>query len=104
MSTGTVLVFLAAGALAAHPAPQPSSPVRPIAEQSGEPAPASIGTATMLADGTIVLYLIARGPGGIVGHGQLTYPPDHPQYAEVLRHLGGLRPGETRSVPPWPDR
>jgi hypothetical protein len=38
-----------------------------------------------------------------VGDGFLTYPPSDPQYAEILRHLGGLKPGETKSVPPWPD-
>jgi hypothetical protein len=64
---------------------------------------ASIGVATMGPDGTIELRLRANGPGGMVGEGFLTYRPSDPQYAEVLRHLGGLRPGETKGVPPWPD-
>lgn len=64
---------------------------------------ATIGVATMRPDGTIELRLRATGPGGMVGEGFLTYPPSDPQYAEVLRHLGGLKPGETKSVPPWPD-
>ena len=64
---------------------------------------ASIGAATMRPDGTIELRLRATGPGGLVGDGFFTYPPSDPQYAEVLRHLGGLRPGESKSVPPWPD-
>jgi hypothetical protein len=68
---------------------------------AAQPARPPIGTATMRADGTIVLDLRAEGPGGAVGQGRLTYPPDHPQYAAVLRHLGGLRPGETKPVPPW---
>ncbi len=34
-------------------------------------APASIGTATTLPDGTVVLYLVATGPGGVHGHGTL---------------------------------
>lgn len=66
-----------------------------------EEAPAAIGVATMLPDGTIVLELRATGAGGTVGHGRLTYPPQHPDHAMVLRHLGGLRPGETKPVPPW---
>jgi hypothetical protein len=64
---------------------------------------ASIGVATMGPDGTIELRLRATGPGGMVGEGFLTYPPSDPHYADILRHLGGLKPGETKSVQPWPD-
>jgi len=64
----------------------------------------SIGVATMGPDGTIMLRLRATGPGGMVGEGLLTYPPGDPKYAEILRHLGGMRPGETKSVRPWPDQ
>jgi hypothetical protein len=63
----------------------------------------SIGVAKMLADGTIVMSLRAEGPGGIVGEGQMRYPKSHPNYAEVLQHLGGMKPGEEKPVPPWPD-
>ena len=62
-----------------------------------------IGMATMMEDGTIVLDLRAEVPGGGRGIGRLTYPPSHPQYPEVLSHLGGLRPGEQKLVPPWGD-
>jgi hypothetical protein len=61
----------------------------------------SIGTARMEPDGTIVLDLVAR-QGGTVGHGRFTYPPGHPDHAMILRHLGGLRPGEVKPVPPFP--
>jgi hypothetical protein len=64
---------------------------------------ASIGAATMREDGTLVLDLRAVGPRGIVGDARLTYPPSHPEYQEVLHHLGGLRPGERKPVPPWPE-
>ncbi len=63
----------------------------------------SIGTATMEADGTIVLHLFARGPGGMHGQGVLRYPVSDPKYKEILEHVGPLKPGETRSVRPWPD-
>jgi len=66
--------------------------------------PEPIGWAEMEVDQTIVLFLRAEGPGGIVGHGVLRYPRSHPQYAELLAHIGGLRPGQRRSVRPWPDR
>ncbi|HEY3449692.1 MAG TPA: hypothetical protein VGK67_25280 [Myxococcales bacterium] len=62
-----------------------------------------IGTAKMLEDGTIVMHLRATGPGGMVGDGQVTYPKTHPNYYEVLRHIGGLKVGEEKPVPPWPD-
>ncbi len=62
-----------------------------------------IGFATMEADGTIVLRLIARGPGGMRGEGVLRYPVSDPKYQEILDHVGPLKPGETRPVAPWPD-
>ena len=61
----------------------------------------SIGTATMREDRTIVLDLIASGPG-LRGDGRLTYPPSDPNYEAILRHLGGLRPGEVKQVQPFP--
>jgi hypothetical protein len=64
----------------------------------------SIGSATMEADGTIVLKLRAEGPDGQTGDGLLRYPPAHPQYQEVLRHLGGLEKGEVKAVPPWSEK
>lgn len=66
-----------------------------------EPAP--IGVATMDADGTIVLQLRAND-GGVRGESRLTYPRTHKDYDAILKHLGGLRPGETKPVPPWPER
>lgn len=71
---------------------------------AGAEASAPIGTATMQADGTLILDLRAEGPGGAVGHSRLVYPPDHPDYRSVLDHIGALRPGESRPVPPWPER
>ena len=62
---------------------------------------ASIGSAQMLPDGTLVLDLRAEGAGGKVGDSRLTYAKDHPNYSEVLAHLGGMKPGEVKPVPPW---
>jgi hypothetical protein len=61
----------------------------------------SIGVARMMNDGTIVMDLVAKQSGGLLGDARLTYPPDHPKYQEILRHLGGLRPGEEKFVPPF---
>ncbi len=68
------------------------------AQQTGNPM---IGTAWMEADGTIILDLVARS-GARTGDGRLVYPPDYPDRGMIRRHLGGLRPGETRPVPPFP--
>jgi hypothetical protein len=62
----------------------------------------SIGVATMEPDGTIVLQLRAEGGAGEVGDALLRYPRGHKEYEEVLTHLGGLHPGESKPVPPWP--
>lgn len=62
----------------------------------------SIGVATMRNDGTIVLHLRAEGPDAI-GDARIEYPPSHERYQYVLDHLGGLRPGEDKPVPPFPD-
>ena len=59
----------------------------------------SIGTATLEPDGTIVLDL--RIDGG--GMALLRYPSDHPEYGNILRHIGGLKPGEEKLVRPWED-
>jgi hypothetical protein len=61
----------------------------------------TIGTATMLQDGTLVLDVRAMGPG-MVGDARLTYPPTHANYAEVKKHLGAVQPGQTVPVKPFP--
>jgi hypothetical protein len=56
----------------------------------------------MKADRTLVLDLRVEEADGGIGDGQLVYAPSDWQYAEVLAHIGGLSPGETKLVPPWP--
>jgi hypothetical protein len=64
--------------------------------------PATIGTAEMKTDGTIVLRLRAELPGGGSGEGQLVYPPTHPEYKKILEHVSPIAPGQTVLVRPWP--
>jgi hypothetical protein len=64
----------------------------------------SIGVARMEPDGTIVLQLRAEGPGRSIGDALIRYPVGHQQYAEILKHLGGLEKGQSKPVPPWPDK
>ena len=74
--------------------PEPSAP---------SANPRSIGSATMLADRTLVLDLRAEGPGGLVGDARFVYAPDHPHYSDVLAHVGPLDPGQSAQVRPWDD-
>jgi len=67
---------------------------------AGEPA--TIGTAEMKADRTIVLRLRAELPGGGSGEGEMVYPPSHPDYKKILEHVSPIVPGQTVLVRPWP--
>jgi hypothetical protein len=72
------------------------------AAHPGEAEPASIGTAKMLADGAIELRLYSTSDGKDAHLLQVLHKSDK-LYDEVIRHVGGLKPGETKVVPPWPD-
>ena len=76
-----------------------------IAAFAAEPKmePATIGTAEMKADGTIVLRLRAELPGGGGSEeGELVYPTTHPDYKKILEHVRPIAPGQTVLVRPWP--
>jgi hypothetical protein len=63
---------------------------------------ASIGVATMTADGTITLRIRSLPPGPIA-HGTFVYAPGDAQYESIKRHIGGIMPGEEKAIPPWCD-
>ncbi|MBI4532465.1 MAG: hypothetical protein HY711_00850 [Candidatus Melainabacteria bacterium] len=67
-----------------------------------ETKPKSIGVAYMDQDGTITLQLRAEGAGAI-GDAILTYQKSDKDYAKILLHIGGLKPGGYKPVPPWPE-
>ncbi len=73
-----------------------------IAEAKGAQRIESIGSAKMLSDGVIELQLRAEGSDGAVGDALIYIKPDNPKYAEIKRHVGDLKPGEVKPVPPWP--
>ncbi len=58
------------------------------------------GTAEMLDDGTLSLHLRLTSDGKSVND-TLTYKTSDRGYDDILRHLGGLRPGETKPFRPW---
>ncbi len=62
--------------------------------------PVIIGDARMQEDGTIVVNL-RRTADGINLSGIVRYPTNHPDYREVLEHIGGMKPGDVRLVPAW---
>jgi hypothetical protein len=68
------------------------------------PSKQSIGVASMEKDGTIVLQLRAELDGGAnLGEGYFRYPPTDAEYQKILKHVGGLKPGESKDVLPWPE-
>lgn len=60
-----------------------------------------IGDATMDNDGTIRVRI--RMMGGMHADGNVSYAKDSKHYDAVLKHLGGMKPGDVKLVPPWPD-
>jgi hypothetical protein len=73
-----------------------------FAAEAQKAEPIYIGNATMAADGTITMNL-RRTADGMSVSGVIKYPVGDPRYQEVLSHIGGLRPGETKLVPAWGD-
>jgi hypothetical protein len=66
--------------------------------------PPPIGDAKMTSDGAIHVWLRAEPPGGGHADAFVDVKPGDKRYQAYLDHLGGLRPGEIKLVPPWPDR
>ncbi len=60
------------------------------------------GTAVMQEDGAITLHLRLTADGKDVDD-TLTYKTTDRGYDNVLRHLGGLDPGESKPFSPWKD-
>jgi hypothetical protein len=98
-------------ALPTSPESANRGPTHPITDQGGAsalraiahmlPAPAnSIGVAWLEEDGSIALHL-TRTSDGMHVSGMLRYQPTDERYNDVLKHLGGLKPGETKPVPAW---
>jgi hypothetical protein len=60
------------------------------------------GTATMRDDGALILHLRLDSTGKQVDD-TLTYKTTDRGYDDVLRHLGGLDPGDSKDFDPWKD-
>ncbi len=74
--------------------PDPGIPPRPRNEDH-------VGSASMLADGTLHLQLRAVAYDGTIGEMLKIVKPDHEDYASYVQHLGGIQPGQHKSIPPF---
>jgi hypothetical protein len=73
-----------------------------IRSSDARPSMPYAGTAAMLDDGTLSLHLRLTSDGKAVNDTLVYKVSDH-AYDNVLRHLGGLSPGETKEFRPWKD-
>jgi hypothetical protein len=73
-----------------------------IRSSDARPSMPYAGTATMQDDGTLSLHLRLTSDGKAV-NGTLVYKVSDRAYDNVVRHLGGLRAGETKEFRPWKD-
>ncbi|MFI5024566.1 MAG: hypothetical protein ACHQRJ_23300 [Alphaproteobacteria bacterium] len=89
-----IIGMLLIGISAAHGAGDPPT--------GADQSPRVIGMAMIKPNGTIIIDIYG-GPETNYALGHLEYRPTDPNYGAVLHHLGGLKPGETKGVPPWPD-
>lgn len=88
-----LLSMLGGGCLAADVKPSLSD-ARPSMPYSG--------TATMRDDGSLTLHLRLDTSGKQIDE-TLTYKTTDRGYDDVLRHLGGLDPGDSKDFDPWKD-
>ncbi len=57
----------------------------------------------MTSDGTLILHLRAEGAGGSHGDALVQFAPDHPKFKYHLKHLGEMKPGDSKPIPPYCD-
>ncbi|HEY9756608.1 MAG TPA: hypothetical protein V6C97_15680 [Oculatellaceae cyanobacterium] len=85
---------------------KPSSDVKPPAEAkslstSGESsAKTPIGEAWLEKDGTLTMHLMRDGEGHYLD-AQFSYKKTDKDYGETIKHIGGIKPGEHKLVPPF---
>ena len=80
----------------------PQQPWAAPRKENLEP-PSTIGSAKMLPDGTLELMLRATDGKGMVGDALLKVAPRDKDYDMWLQHLGGMKPGEEKLIPPFPE-
>ena len=74
----------------------------PSPETPEDDEPETVGSAYMQKDGTIELSLRTVASDGTIGEAMLAVGPDDERHASMVKHLGGIKPGEGRPIPPFP--
>lgn len=65
--------------------------------------PRTVGQVEMNQDGSLTVYRGSDASGPVVIEpSQIVIPPGHAQYEELIARVGGLKPGETKGIPPRP--
>jgi hypothetical protein len=67
---------------------------------AGDQGKKSGATATMLENGNIKVVHRTTGTSGLTASVVVEYKPQDEEYREILDQVGGLKVGETKSVPP----
>jgi hypothetical protein len=64
----------------------------------------SSGTATMLENGNLKVVHRAAGVSGLTASVVIEYKPTDEEYQKIIDQVGGLKVGETKSLPPLPEK
>jgi hypothetical protein len=70
----------------------------------GDKGKSSSGTATMLENGNIKVVHKAAGVSGLTASVVIEYKPQDEEYQKIIAQVGGLKVGETKTVPPLPEK
>jgi len=70
----------------------------------GDEGKRASGMATMLENGNIRVVHRAAGTSGLTASVVIEYKPQDEEYQKILDQVGGLKVGETKSVPSSPDK
>jgi hypothetical protein len=62
----------------------------------------NVGSAYMEADGTLEMRPRTETDDGTIGEAYLVIPPGDSRYAAMVKHLDRIKPGEGRSIKPFP--
>jgi len=62
----------------------------------------NVGSAYMDPNGTLEMRLRTETDDGTIGEAYLVIPPADPRYAAMVKHLDGIKPGEGRTIKPFP--
>jgi hypothetical protein len=80
------------------PDPSPPGDFHPPAKKAVD----NVGSAYMETDGTLEMRLRTETDDGSIGEAYLVIAPADPRYKAMVKHLDGIKPGEGRTIKPFP--